>query len=186
MRITETRLPGAFLVEPQPIEDHRGLFARTVCRETFGRYGLSADFVQSSISQNRRRHTLRGMHFQQHPHAEDKLVRCTAGAVFDVIVDLRPESPTRYQWLGVELSAGNRHALYIPKGFAHGFMTVTDDVELLYQMTTPHVASAAAGVRWNDPLLAIAWPAGNPILSERDAAYPDIEPAGGSRDRFPP
>ncbi len=174
MRLTATALAGAFLVEPEPIADVRGFFARTACRDAFAAAGLNGDFVQSSTSFNHRRHTLRGMHYQREPHAEDKLVRCTAGAIYDVIVDLRPDSPTRLGWLAAELTAANRRGLYVPKGFAHGFLTLTDGAEVFYQITTRFEGSAAAGVRWNDPRLGIEWPAADPILSERDAGYPDL------------
>ncbi len=173
MRITETTLAGAFLIEIAPHADARGFFARTFCRETFLAAGLPGEFVQASLSYNTRRGTLRGLHYQAAPHEEPKLVRCTRGAIHDVIVDLRPASPSHRRWIGVELSAENRRALYVPPGFAHGFQTMTDDTEILYQMATPYVADAGRGVRWDDPALGIAWPITPPFLSARDAAYPD-------------
>ncbi|WP_029032719.1 dTDP-4-dehydrorhamnose 3,5-epimerase [Salinarimonas rosea] len=177
MLIEETPLPGAFVITPEPIADARGFFARMVDREAFAARGMSADFVQASVSFNARAATLRGLHFQRDPHGEDKLIRVTMGAVHDVIVDLRPGSPTRGRSHALRLDAASRAALYVPKGFAHGFVTLVDETEILYQMTTPYVAGAAAGLRWDDPLLAIDWPVADPILSERDAAWPLLAPA---------
>ena len=174
MRFHETPLPPARLIDLDPIEDERGFFARTFCAEEFARHGLPPAFVQSSLSFNRRRGTLRGLHYQAEPGAEGKLVRCTRGAVFDVIVDLRPSSPRFARWFGVELSRDNGRAIYIPPGFAHGFQALTDDADLLYQMTTPYRPDLARGVRWNDPRFGIAWPLPDPIVSARDAAYPDF------------
>jgi dTDP-4-dehydrorhamnose 3,5-epimerase len=173
MRISETALAGAFLIEIQPHADARGFFARTFCRETFQAAGLPGEFVQASVSFNLRRGTLRGMHYQAAPHEEPKLVRCTQGAIHDVIVDLRPESPSHRRWIAVELSAENRRALYVPPGFAHGFQTLAENTEILYQMATPYVGEAGRGVRWDDPAFGIAWPIASPFLSERDAGYPD-------------
>ena len=174
MKILDAALPGARLVELEPIEDERGFFARSFCRREFEQAGLEPCVAQCNVSFNRRRGTLRGMHFQRPPHAEAKLVRCTRGAVYDVIVDLRPDSPAFRRWLGVELSAGNRRALYVPKGFAHGFQSLEDDCEVLYQMSDFHAPQAAGGVRWNDPAFGIRWPIEPPIVSARDAAYPDF------------
>ena len=175
MQFTETRMPGAFIVELDRIEDSRGFFARSFCEQEFAAQGLGSRFAQCNVSYNARRHTLRGMHYQAAPHEEDKLVRCTMGTIYDVIVDLRPHSPTYLEWLAVELSAANRHALYIPKGFAQGFKTLCDDTEVFYQMSTSYVAGAARGLSWDDPAILIEWPPGTPILSERDASYPDIQ-----------
>lgn len=172
MIFTELPLAGAFTVDIEPREDERGFFARTVCAGEFAARGLNAAFVQSSTSFNRRAGTLRGMHYQTAPHGEEKLVRCTAGVVHDVIVDLRAGSPTRGRWTAVELSAENRRAIYIPKGVAHGYMTLTDGAELLYQMTVPYAAAAARGVRWDDPDLAVAWPAGDKTVAARDFSLP--------------
>lgn len=174
MRITPLGLDGAFVVEAEPQADERGLFARTFCRDTFRAQGLHGDFVQCNSSYNRRRGTLRGLHFQAAPHEEIKLVRCTQGAIFDVAVDLRPDSATFCRWRAVELSADNRRALYVPAGFAHGFQTLTDEAEVFYQMSAAYVPDLARGVRWNDPAFAIAWPVEPPILSGRDAAFPDV------------
>lgn len=179
MIFTELPLAGAFAIDVEPRSDERGLFARTVCAEEFGRHGLSTVFVQSSVSWNRQAGTLRGLHFQAAPHEEEKLVRCTAGRVFDVMVDLRPGSATHGRWTAVELDAGGRRAVYIPGGFAHGFMTLEPDSELLYQMTTPYVPGAARGLAWDDPDVGIVWPAGEKILSDRDRELPGL---AGLRD----
>jgi dTDP-4-dehydrorhamnose 3,5-epimerase len=166
-------LDGAYLIEPQPIADERGLFARRFCAETFRARGLESDLVQRSISFNVRAGTLRGMHFQAPPHLEAKLVRCTRGAVFDVIVDLRDGSGTYGQWHGEELSADNRMMLYIPKGFAHGFQTLVDSAEVDYEITPAYVPGAAAGFRFDDPALAIQWPSSVMVVSDRDRALPE-------------
>jgi dTDP-4-dehydrorhamnose 3,5-epimerase len=173
MRIEALSLPGAFIIEPEPIADERGFFARTFCERTFAERGLNPSLAQCSISFNRRKGTLRGMHYQRAPHQEDKLVRCTMGAIYDVVLDLRPESPTWGRWAGVELSADNRKAVYIPKGCAHGFLTLADDSEVFYQISEPFQPQSAAGLRWNDPSFAIAWPAEVRIIADRDRAYPD-------------
>jgi dTDP-4-dehydrorhamnose 3,5-epimerase len=154
----ETPLAGAYAIEIEPNADERGFFARTMCREEFARYGLNAAFVQQSVSWNPRAGTLRGLHYQAAPHQEDKLVRVTRGAIFDVIVDIRRESPTYGQWFGIALSAQNHRQLYIPKGFAHGFQTTAPETEALYQMTAPFHPRASRGIRWDDPMLAIGWP----------------------------
>jgi dTDP-4-dehydrorhamnose 3,5-epimerase len=173
MKFEQTSLPGACVVNLDRLEDERGFFARTFCREEFAAHGLTTDFVQSSVSFNKRKGTLRGLHFQKKPHEEAKLVRCTMGAVYDVIVDLRPGSPTVTRWFGVELSATNRKALYVPKGFAHGFITLINESEVLYQISAEFHTESAAGVRWNDPAFAIEWPIEAVVMSERDRSYPD-------------
>jgi dTDP-4-dehydrorhamnose 3,5-epimerase len=175
MRITETTLRGAFVIDIERREDERGYFARTYCREEFERAGLNATYEQCSTSFNRRRGTLRGMHFQLEPAEEHKLVRCTRGRIYDVIVDLRSESPTRYAWLAVELSEDTGRAVYVPPGFAHGFQTLVDDAEVFYHISVPYQAELASGVRWDDPRLRVEWPISDPILSERDRSYPDID-----------
>ena len=173
MKFTPAGIEGAFIIEPEPIQDERGFFARTVCEEEFARHGLNGHFVQQSISFNTRKGILRGLHWQVAPHEEEKLVRVTAGAIFDVIVDLRSHSRTYMQWISVELSATNRLALYIPKGVAHGFQTLTEGTEVFYEMTAPFNHEAAQGSRWDDPALAIAWPEPHcAIISERDANLP--------------
>jgi dTDP-4-dehydrorhamnose 3,5-epimerase len=176
MMLTQTILPGAFLIEPQRREDERGFFARTWCRREFEEHGLDPRLVQCSISYNRKAGTLRGMHFQREPHAEAKLVRCTAGAIHDVLVDLRPSSPTYLSWIAVELTAENRRALYVPAGLAHGFQTLVDDTEVFYQISEFYHPESADGVRWDDPLFRIRWPLANPILSPKDKQYPDYRP----------
>ena len=173
MIFEELDLPGLFRVAPEPHADERGFFARTHCEETFTERGLVGRFAQSSVSFNHRRGTVRGMHFSRAPHAETKLVRCTAGAIHDAVIDLRPGSPTYRHTAAVTLSAANRHALYIPAGLAHGFQTLSDDAEILYMIDRPFVASAADGVRWDDPAFALTWPEPVTVISDRDLAFPD-------------
>ncbi len=175
MQFVPTKLAGAFVVEPEPRGDERGFFARTFCRDEFAARGLNTTWVQCNVSFNRRAGTLRGLHWQADPHPEVKLVRCTAGAAFDVIVDLRPGSPTYRQWVAVELSADNRKAVYIPAGFAHGFQTLADGTELFYQMSEFYYPELARGARWDDPALGIEWPAcGHRVVAPRDLAFPDL------------
>jgi dTDP-4-dehydrorhamnose 3,5-epimerase len=175
MRFLATGLAGAFVIEPEPREDERGLFARTWCREEFAARGLNTAWAQCNVSFNNRRGTLRGLHYQAGPYAEVKLVRCTAGAAYDVIVDLRPGSPTCRRWAAVELTARNRRAVYIPAGFAHGFQTLADGTELFYQMSELYHPESARGARWDDPALGIAWPeCPERVISPRDLAFPDL------------
>jgi len=176
MRFVETPLPGVWVIEPDRLADERGWFARTFDSDEFRARGLNPAVVQCNSSYNARRGTLRGMHYQAEPHGESKLVRCVRGAVYDVAVDLRGDSPTLRAWHGVELSAENGRALYISAGLAHGFQTLSDDTEMLYQMGHPYVPEAARGVRFDDPAFAIEWPApdGPRIVSERDACFPDF------------
>lgn len=183
MRFRETAIAGAWVVEVEPVADERGMFARTFDAEAFRERGLSADFVQCSTSHNRAAGTLRGLHYQAGEHAECKLVRCTAGAVYDVVADLRPDSPSYLRWEAVELSAENRAAVYVPRGVAHGFQTRVDGAEVLYMIDRPYAPEAARGVRWDDPALAIEWPdaPGGRTLSERDRGYPDYTAAESSR-----
>lgn len=176
MNYEPTALPGAFLVKPERHIDERGYFARTWCQEEFRKQGLEPGLVQCSTSFNRSRGTLRGMHWQDAPHAEVKLVRCTRGAIWDVVIDLRTDSPTYLRHLGVELTAENGNALYIPERCAHGFVTLADQTEVFYQMSAPYEPSAARGARWNDPQFGITWPVREPILHPRDASYPDFVP----------
>jgi dTDP-4-dehydrorhamnose 3,5-epimerase len=176
VKFTPTGLPGVFLVDLEPIEDERGFFARSWCREEFSALGIDCNLEQCNISFNRHKGTLRGMHFQAEPHGEAKLVRCTRGAIHDVAVDLRSESPTYLQHVGVELSAGNRRALFIPAGLAHGFQTLTSDSEVFYQMSRAYVPGAGRGVRWDDPTFGIAWPYDERTISERDRTWPDFAP----------
>lgn len=172
MIFKETDLKGAFLIEMELLEDERGFFSRSFCREEFKRYGLNTEVDQCNASYNKKKGTLRGMHFQRAPKEEAKLVRCVKGAVYDVIIDLRPDSDTYCRWLGVELNSRKYKELYIPEGFAHGFQTLEDDTELFYQMFENFDAGLASGVRWNDPVFGIDWPLSDPIMSEKDRSYP--------------
>jgi len=174
MNFIETKLSGAFIIEPERREDERGFFARTFCRSEFEERGLDARLVQCNVSSNRRKGTLRGMHYQAAPHAEAKLVRCARGAVYDVIIDLRPGSHTFAQWVAVELTPSDCRMLYIPEGFAHGFQTLEDDTELTYQMSEFYHPEAASGVRWDDPAFAISWPLDVSMISAHDRNYPDF------------
>jgi dTDP-4-dehydrorhamnose 3,5-epimerase len=168
-------IPGLFLIELERMEDERGFFSRLFCADTFLQHGLCTDYPQWSVSFNSRRGTLRGLHFQAPPQEEVKLVSCTRGAVFDVAVDLRLGSPSRGKWAGVELSADNRSALYIPAGFAHGFQTLTDDAEVRYHISERYRPEAARGVRWDDPDLAVVWPrADQRVISGRDQTLPRL------------
>jgi dTDP-4-dehydrorhamnose 3,5-epimerase len=174
---TETGLQGAVIVDVEPHADERGFFARSWCTREFSERGLNPSVVQCNVSGNTAKGTLRGMHYQVAPHEEVKLVRCTKGAVYDVIIDLRPSSPTFLQHVGVELTADNHRALYIPEGFAHGFMTLHDDSEVFYQMSAFYEPTTARGVRWNDPIFGINWPLPVSVISARDREYPDFKPA---------
>jgi len=172
MRFLPTPLEGAFLIELELLQDARGFFARSFCQREFRAHGLDPVVAQCSVSFNSKRATLRGLHYQDKPHEEAKLVRCTRGAIWDVIVDLREESGTRYKWYATELSGDNHHELYIPRGFAHGFQTLMDNSEVLYQISEFYYPESAHGVRWDDPTLLINWPLPDPILSERDRSHP--------------
>jgi dTDP-4-dehydrorhamnose 3,5-epimerase len=176
MIFTETRLPGAYLIEPELRHDERGFFARTWCQNEFAIKSLQTQWAQCNISFNRQRGTLRGLHYQTAPHEEAKLVRCTMGAIYDVIVDLRVDSPTYRQWLAVELTAQNRLMLFIPTGFAHGFQTLMDEAEVFYQMSAFYAPECARGVRWDDPAFQISWPVERRIISERDQSFSDFLP----------
>ncbi len=176
MRFVQTPLAGAWVIEPERIGDERGWFARTFDAEEFRARGLNPEVVQCNASFNARAGTLRGMHYQADPHGESKLVRCVRGAIFDVAVDLRADSPTRRGWHGVELSAENGLAFYIPPGLAHGFQTLADECEVIYQMGYRYMPQAARGVRFDDPAFGIDWPGldGERTVSERDRAYDDF------------
>ncbi|MGH9368239.1 MAG: dTDP-4-dehydrorhamnose 3,5-epimerase [Thermoanaerobaculia bacterium] len=176
MKFEPAPLPGAFVITPERIYDERGFFARTWCRGDFGARGLDPEVAQCNISMSRRRGTLRGMHYQRPPHAEAKLVRCTAGALYDVIIDLRPSSSTFRRHFGIRLDPSEDRMLYVPEGFAHGFLTLEDDTAVFYQMSQRYEPSAAAGVRWNDPAFGIAWPFEPAVMAERDRTYPDFQP----------
>ncbi len=174
MIFRETELKGAFIIELEKLEDARGFFARAWCQKEFEAHGLTARLVQCNLSFNKKRGTLRGMHYQAAPYEEVKLVRCTRGAVYDVIIDLRPESPTYKQWLGVELTADNYKMLYVPEGFAHGYQTLTDDAEVFYQVSQFYTPASERGVRWDDPAFGIEWPETDTrIISDKDESWPD-------------
>jgi dTDP-4-dehydrorhamnose 3,5-epimerase len=171
MRFLETKLDGAWLIEPEPIRDSRGYFARTFCTRDFEERGMESRFVQHSRSFSAAKGTLRGLHFQTAPHEEVKLVSCVSGAVYDVIVDMRPGSPTYRQWQGFELSADNKHQLYVPAGFAHGFQTLTDDAELNYLISAFYEPAASTGISYDDPALGVTWPLPVSVISDRDKSW---------------
>lgn len=173
---TETKLRGAFIVEPEIFKDERGFFARSYAENEFETHGINLRMAECHISFNKKRYTIRGLHFQKDPFAQAKLVRCTQGAIYDVIVDLRPDSPTFKQWFGEELTAKNHRMLYVPKGFAHGYQTLEDDTEMFYQVSQFYEPASCGGVRWNDPAFAIRWPAMVGVtLNQRDQSYPDFK-----------
>jgi dTDP-4-dehydrorhamnose 3,5-epimerase len=175
MIFTESPLPGAFLIDMAPIADERGFFARAYCDQEFAAKGLSTELRQCSVSYNTREGTLRGLHYQRPPHEEHKLVRCTSGAIFDVLVDIRPQSSHYRRWFGTHLTAQNHRSLFIPPGFAHGFITLSDDAEVYYMITVPHAPEYAQGFLWNDPAFSIQWPLVPSVISPRDAAYPLLD-----------
>jgi dTDP-4-dehydrorhamnose 3,5-epimerase len=176
MIFARTSLDGAYVIDVERHTDERGFLARTFCEREFAEHGLPMRIVQSSTIHSPRRHTLRGLHYQEPPHSEVKLVRCTRGSIFLVMVDLRSASPTRNEWLGVELSARGERLAYVPEGFAQGYQTLEDDTEVLYQMSYEYVPEAARGVRWDDPVLRIEWPrASERLISVRDRTWPRIE-----------
>ena len=174
MKFHETNLPGVFEIHLEPKGDERGFFARAWCQKEFEAHGLNASVAQCNVSFNARRGTLRGIHYQAEPYGESKLVRCTKGAIYDVVVDLRPDSPTFRRWIGVTLTAANRHMVYVPKGCAHGFLTLENETEVFYQMSQFYDAESARGVRWDDPAFQIAWPERVEVISERDRTYADF------------
>jgi dTDP-4-dehydrorhamnose 3,5-epimerase len=171
MVFTETELKGAFIIELEPARDERGFFARTFCQREFEAHGLNFHAVQCSVSFNEKKGALRGMHYQVVPHEETKIVRCTQGKMYDVIIDLRPASGTHKKWLAVELTAENRRMLYVPEGFAHGFQTLEDNTEVFYQMSEFYHSECARGVRWDDPMFGIEWPISDNVISERDRSF---------------
>jgi dTDP-4-dehydrorhamnose 3,5-epimerase len=176
MRFSQTGLAGVFLIEPELLADERGSFARSFCVDEFAEAGIDFEVVQANISFNRFSGTVRGMHFQSPPHAEAKVVRCTRGALYDVVVDLRPDSATCGEWFAAELNADNRSALYIPEGCAHGFQTLLDNTEVDYLMSGRYEPGAASGVRFDDPVFGIDWPLAVSSVSDRDRNWPDFEP----------
>ncbi len=173
MKFLSTEVIGVMIVDIDPYQDERGMFARTFCSREFADHGLESAFVQCNVSFNRLRGTLRGLHSQRPPHEEAKLIRCTRGSIFDVALDLRPDSPTLLRHVAVELTAENRRALYVPRGVYHGFQTLDDETEVLYQMSTAYVPDHGTGVRWNDSSFGIDWPLPVRVISARDASYPD-------------
>lgn len=175
MIFRETKLQGVFEIHLEPKSDARGFFARAWCQREFESKALNPRLVQCSISFNSRKGTLRGMHYQAQPYEEAKVVRCTKGAIFDVVIDLRPDSPTYKEWVSVALTATNRHMIYVPEGCAHGFLTLEDESEIFYQMSEFYNPESARGVRWNDPAFQIAWPEKVEVISERDQSYPNFE-----------
>jgi dTDP-4-dehydrorhamnose 3,5-epimerase len=177
MIFRETKLAGAYVIELDPRIDERGFFARIFCEREFAEHGLPTRFPQCNLSRNKRKGTLRGMHYQAAPHAETKLVRCVAGGIYDVIVDLRSSSPTHLEWIGVDLTGDSGRALFIPEGLAHGFVTLEDDTDVFYHMGDFFHPEAARGVRYNDPRFAIQWPVLPTVIAQRDATYPDFDPA---------
>jgi dTDP-4-dehydrorhamnose 3,5-epimerase len=174
MKFTETALRGLYVIDIDPHQDDRGFFARTWCSQEFEQQALESVLAQCSVSFNKKRGTLRGMHYQAAPDEETKVIRCTMGSIFDVLVDLRPESTTFKKSFAIELSAKNRRTVYAPKGFAHGFLTLEDESEVFYQISHPYVPELARGFRWNDPAFGIQWPFDPLCISERDANYPDL------------
>jgi dTDP-4-dehydrorhamnose 3,5-epimerase len=170
----QTPFAGLYVITPSLTEDARGAFGRTWDNAIAKEFGLQETFEYSCISTNAAKHTLRGMHFQKPPHGEVKLVRCTKGSIFDVVIDLRPDSPTFRQWFDVTLTAQHRNALYIPQGFAHGFLTLTPEAEVLYMIAGEYVPDAASGVRFDDPAFGIEWPAEPAVIADRDLSYPDV------------
>jgi len=174
MIFTETRLKGAFLIQPELIEDERGFFARTWSQREFAERGLNSKLTEGNISFNKKKGTLRGMHYQAPPHGQAKLVRCTRGSIYDMIIDLRSSSTTFKEWLGVELTASNHLMLYIPENFAHGYQTLEDETEIAYQVSGAYAPESERGVRWDDPAFGINWPLTVTIINERDRTYPNF------------
>ena len=183
MNFKETELKGAYIIELERLEDERGYFARNYCKKEFKQNGLELTVVQCDVSYNIKKGTLRGMHFQSAPHQEAKLVSCTRGAMYDVIVDLREQSPTYCRWIAVELTEQNCRMFYIPYGFAHGFQTLVDDTVVYYQMSEYYHPGLARGVRWDDPAFGIKWPVGISIMASKDRQFPDFIPSKGSSGR---
>jgi dTDP-4-dehydrorhamnose 3,5-epimerase len=176
MQLTPTPLGGAFVVDARTHNDARGYFTQLWSAQTLAAHGLRTDLAQASLSHNRAAWTLRGMHYQRAPFEEAKLLRCVRGAIYDVLVDIRPQSSTYLRWFGLELSAESGRMLYVPEGVAHGYLTLVDDSDVLYFLSAPYSAEHAAGIRWNDPRIGIAWPAQPHVISDRDAAFPDLVP----------
>ena len=174
MKFTETKLKGAFVVEIEKLTDDRGFFARSWCRKEFEAHGLTSRVVQANVSFNHSRGTLRGLHYQIAPHQECKLIRCTQGAIYDVIIDLRAESPTYKQWVAVDLTADNYRMLFVPEDFAHGFITLTDNTEITYQVSQFYTPGSEKGIRFDDPTVNIQWPIEVSVISDKDRGWPDF------------
>jgi dTDP-4-dehydrorhamnose 3,5-epimerase len=170
---TETKLKGAYLIEVQKLEDDRGFFGRTFCQKELGQLGLNPNVVQANVSNNKKKGTLRGMHYQMVPYSEVKIVRCTRGAIYDVIIDMRPESPTYKQWIGAELTGENYTMLYVPENFAHGFQTLEDDTEVIYQVSQFYTPGSEHGIRYDDSAFRIDWPLEVRVISDKDRSWPD-------------
>jgi dTDP-4-dehydrorhamnose 3,5-epimerase len=171
----KTEINGVYLIEPDLLSDDRGFFARTWCEDEFQAAGLNAHLVQCNISFNKKRGTIRGMHYQTEPYSETKVIRCTMGAIYDVALDLRPTSPTRHRWIAVRLNAGNHRMIYIPEGVSHGFQTLQDNTEVFYQMSEKYRPECSRGVRWDDPAFGIRWPFEVSSISKKDSSYPYVE-----------
>ncbi len=173
MIFTKTKLPGAYFIDLEKRADDRGFFARVWCRKEFEEHGLTAELRQANISHNKKKGTMRGLHYQKHPYEESKLVRCTRGAVYDVIVDLRSDSPTYKQWIGAELTERNYRMIYVPEGFGHAYETLEDDSEVMYQVSQFYTPASEVGCRWNDPAFGIEWPVPVEVISDKDRTWPD-------------
>ncbi len=182
MIFNSTSLEGVQLIEPEKLKDERGFFARTFCIRDFHLHGINMQIVQANISYNRLKHTLRGMHYQAPPYEEEKIVQCTKGAIYGVLIDIRPDSTTFTEWAGFNLSGENRNILYIPKGFAHGFLTLKDHTEVIYLMSEFHRPDAERGIRWNDSFFEISWPDEIRIISEKDQKWPPFNPKSCSHE----
>lgn len=178
MNVNGTAVADAYVLEPELIEDERGFYARSVDLRALAERGLVSEIAECGIAYNHSLRTLRGLHYQTEPHAQAKLVRCTRGKVYDVAVDLRPESVTHLRWAAVTLSAENRRVFYVPPGCAHGYLTLEADSEVLYEISHPYAPEANAGIRWDDPVFGIEWPATPLVIAPRDASYPDFAPVG--------
>lgn len=178
MHFHETKLPGAYVIDLEPFGDQRGQFARAWCSDEFARRGLVAEFMQANVSVNPHPGTLRGLHYQEPPHAEVKLVRCVRGAIWDVIVDLRARSPAYGEWIGVELSPTAMNMLYVPEGFAHGFQVLQEDSEVNYLVSSPYAPQAARGIRYDDPAIGVVWPLPATRISDADRSWPLMAAAG--------
>jgi dTDP-4-dehydrorhamnose 3,5-epimerase len=172
MIFNKTELEDAYIIELQEFNDERGFFARAFCEKEFKDHGIDFRVVQANTSYSSKKHTLRGMHYQEKPHQEAKLIKCTKGAIYDVIIDMRPDSPTFKKWAGVELTEQNRKMIYVPEGFAHGFLTLEDDTEVYYPVTESYTPGAEKGIRWDDPAFNIDWPAKAAIISAKDKSWP--------------